>query len=204
MLGLAEPFASATVTAGIERRRRTVTFTLTEPGTLYRNAYERAWLEVSESDTWSGEATWVSATRRPPGATWAREPFTGKAREALRALLLPAVNRYGFGCLWAETFTARSAYRGCSEMAAEADRMARWWRDRDDLQHLVADGAVVYVPVGMDAYRRRQEHTVMTVEVDRRVSFEPVVAEVLAGGERVGWLTAKGAVVPDDGDLRRT
>lgn len=30
MLGLAEPFASATVTAGIERRRRTVTFALTD------------------------------------------------------------------------------------------------------------------------------------------------------------------------------
>jgi hypothetical protein len=193
-LDLAEPLASADMTACLERGRRTVTFHLGGAGTLYRNPYRQAWIRVAENKPWSGEVDWVTTERRPPGDSYLNESFTERAREALRDVLVPAINRYGFDRLWTDLFSVVSRYRD-SGIADELDRRAAWWRQRDALAQMVEDGATTYVPVKQEPYGR--EKTVAVVDAHRR-SWAAVIAEVRLQGDLVGWLTKDGEIVPPD------
>jgi hypothetical protein len=200
-LALDGPLAAAHLSARMERGRRAVRFELAEPGNLYRNAYERAWLDIEETDTWSGEVRWVSTERVLPGGDWARERFTNKGREAIQAVLVPAVNRYGFDRLWTELFTtARHRGGDCAAMADECERRAAWWKARETLQQMAADGLAAFVPIQREQWGREQ--TVATVGPDHRHDWAPVVAQVWALGEQVGWMTRGGQLMPDEAILR--
>lgn len=197
------PFDTAPMAAHVEHGRRKVEWTLEASGELHRNRYVRAWVEVRETEPWRGDRLALSATRRPTdGSSWARVGFTPAACHRLHEVLVPAVARYGFNRLWAGLHGARArpdeARRGADAARAEA----AWWDTKADLSEMHAAGAIELRPLGPEFGPREFTQEVACQYGDRR-KREPVAAEAHLNGGRVGWVTRRGELIPDQSILGR-
>lgn len=195
-LALPEPFASADMGAHTSYGRRQVCWNIAGPGELFRNRYERCWVDVEEREPWRGEPLWLHATRRPQAdASWQRVGFTDRGREALAALLLPLVARYGFSRLWLDLHRLKGD-QGAREAMARAEREAMWWMHRSDLQAMHAEGLIEFRP-----HRDPDGCRPLTVPVlsahHQPPSYENVAASAVVDGEQVGWITTTGNLVPN-------
>ncbi len=197
MILLPEPFASADMGAHTEHGRREVTWNIAGPGELFRNGYERCWVDIRERDPWKGEPLWLSASRRPAGhESWGRCPFTDKGRQALHDLLVPLVSRYGFSRLWLELHR-RKGDSGSLQQMRRAEREAQWWEMRSDLHRMHADGLVEFRPVPETPLGQHPPTSMPVLSGHGRPDYEHPAAEALVDGERVGWMTVRGNLVPD-------
>ena len=202
-LTLPAPFTDCEVGAYMEHGRRQLCWRLEEPGQLARNRYVMAWFDLSERVPFKGEPLWLSATRRLPGDSYARQSFTAAGRDAVAALVLPAVMRYGFSRAWTEAHGAKAARSVDSAQRAvdDARARARWFEECAELASMHAAGLLEFRPVP-DAPLGQRAQTVALIGSDNRRSFDEVAAEaVLPDGERAGWLTRRGDLVPDESVL---
>jgi hypothetical protein len=189
-LTLPAPFDQADLGAWTSYGRRQIALTLTTPGTLHRNAYVYAWIEVHEQVPWRGEPLYLTAQRRTDEAH-SRESFTAAARDAMHATLVPVIARYGFDRLWLAVHRTRTS--GADARALEARRVAAWWDRAGELERCHADGVLDFRPRdGDDRIRCCSAGRLGDPE------YEVMAAEALLHGERVGWMTRSGRLVPLD------
>lgn len=180
--------------------KRHIGWTLPEPGNLFRNAYVMAWIEVSETEPWSGEVRYLHATRRV-SADYARESWTEKGREALSAELLPAINRYGFGRLWEELHrqkgNAADVEETCERQAQLAEDRAAWWRDRAIVETWWREGRLTARGTPRTDYRER-ERVAFVPAVHSTSERRIIAADLTLDGQLlpVAWMLDNGEVVP--------
>lgn len=180
--------------------KRCITFRLDGPATLHRCHYWMAWIDITEREPWRGEPLWVTAQRRT-GETHIRTPFTDAAARAIQADLLPAVQRIGFNTAWLDLHRAKS-HDGCVPAAEEADRRAAWWRLKDTLHQMHADGLVDFQPVPHPPIGTRGQTVAVVTTHTTHYEWATPVASGWVDGEQVGWITDKGELVPTEGVLQ--
>lgn len=183
--------------AHTEYGKRLICWTLPEPGELYRNRYEIAWIDVTEREPWKGEPLWLSATRRHPGAS-GRVPFTDLGRDALHADIVPQIARHGFGDLWLALHRTKGS--GAAEEAARAHRVASWWDQKAALDDMHQLGLVEFVPIDQREHPRGLRKQI--AEGNRGTTSTDVGARAFVDGVSVGWMTTRGELIPNDGILR--
>lgn len=191
-----EAGASAWTTSGY----RKLVLDLTGPGTLHRNRYQRAVLEFQETRPWSGEARRGSGWRYADPGVSTRDPWTPGALDRLNAELLPVLNTGDRFATWWAQLTADRGGRsaaGMLEAAAEADRIATWFRNAAELHAMNAAGHLTF---------RARPNPMTTAELHAarvevhhpgtRCTYEQIAADALLDGEPVGYLTSEGVLVP--------
>lgn len=189
MLGVAPK-----VCAGIEYGRRSISWTQLEGGKIGGCAYAMLWVTVAEPKMLAGEATELHVQRRVR-EDWKREPLTDKARAAVREVMLPAVNRYGFDRLWNES---RDPARLDGYAVAEKERALRWAafaQGKIELGQMEQAGLVSYRPVPPDPHGRNNS-AVLGFESSGRECQLPVLAEAWVDGVHVGWLDDHAYLIP--------
>lgn len=207
----------AAVSCGTSYGKRTITWTIAEPGEWHRNRFSMAWLEVSEREPWRGEPLWLHASRRPVDSTLSREPFTDRARDLISAEVLPGIARYGFSRLWTELHrragrsdpeAVERARKAMEAQIRRAEAELEWHRLTAELHDMHADGLTTLEPLRTGMARtvaQRDERRVAVVPRYRGdSSVQPVVARVLVDGEQVGWVTDHGHLIPLEDVLRGT
>lgn len=202
----------AAMSCGTSYGKRTISWTIAEPGEWHRNRFSMAWLEVSEREPWRGEPLWLSAYRRPVDSTLAREPFTDRAREQLAAEILPSIARYGFSRLWVDLHrqAGRSdpaavdrARQAMEAQIRRAEAELEWHRLTAELHDMHADGLTDLDPLPR-SHERRETRVAVVPRYRGDSPVQPVVARVLVDGEQVGWVTDHGHLVPLEDVLRGT
>lgn len=189
------------VGAWIEHGRRQLTLTLREPGTLFRNQFEYAWIDITEQEPMRGEPLRVWGTRRIDDGAH-RSSFTGPAQDRLQSLLLPPVARAGFDRLWHSYRARREQPETCEKQAEEMRKVVRWWEDRTQLAEWYGAGELSFrraTPEGQYSYRST---FVVSAGSQWHVQQTEVMAEIWRDGEQVGWMTKGGELVPDGESLR--
>lgn len=184
----------------IQYGRRHIGWTLTEPGELYRNRFDWAHIEVYEGYEWRGEPLHVRTQRRTSAASHVRPGFTDAARTRMQAEIIPVVARYGFDRLWTELSRSVPSFRSASNAraeAAECRQIADWWDLKAELTELHELGVTEMRLVDRDEHGRAMQVQVAH-PYGRGMTHEPVVGEILASGERVGWMLRTGELVPND------
>jgi hypothetical protein len=151
-----------------------------------------------EQVAWKGEPLRVTATRRV-GSDW-RRPFTAAGRKAVEALLLPPVAKYGFDRLWLETFARKDTERAAALHVAQKRKEAEWWSMVGDLAAMLREGVLEFRP-WKDAEGRRAMTVPVLTSHTSHLSWKEVAAEAVLDGERVGWMTRDGDLVPPLGIL---
>lgn len=200
-LTLPAPLAGEPVGGYVQHGYRYLSWGPLPAGEYARNRWAMAWVEVREDRPWKGEPLWLTAYRRPPGHSLTRVPFTDKGRAALHAEVVPAIARYGFDRLWAEARSTRSAVELAERNASDARVEAAWFDAKATVESMLADGMVEFRPVeGPDG--RPLTVRVVKAHSQQRRTWDFVAAEALVAGERVGWVTREGDVVPEDTMLR--
>lgn len=194
-LDLPAPLADITPAAHLDRGRRTITWTVTDPGELHRNTYAMAWIEVYESAPWRGEPLWLSASRRRD-ESWSREPFTDRARDALHTAIVPQLARC-FADLWLDLHRTRATPSDRRTLVGRA--IASWCEQADHLAEMHALGLLEFRPVTPDEVRERFGRCGVGVPIwdeHQGVRIEDAVAWAVLDGEHVGWMLRTGWVVP--------
>lgn len=198
-LALPSPLAGATACAGTSYGKRSINWTISEPGEWHRNRYSMAWVEVTEREPWKGEPLSLWPTRRPPDATLARESFTEKARAAIQAEVLPIISRYGFSRLWVDLHRVRRTAdmdTAVNRAAAELD----WHRQQRDLHEMHQAGDIEFVPLAIE--RGREQRVAVVPRYRGDSSTNAVHARAIVHGEQVGWITDHGDLIPLEDVLR--
>lgn len=196
---LPAPFDTWKLDAHIERGRRKICLDSPEPGSIYRNPYERAHLFVAEEAPWSGECRWVWSERITSKESYVRHPFTDKAREAMRAAILPPLHRYGFDRLWNELWSPY--HESFDREIAVAKASVKWWEDRADLTNMHAAGLAEFKPVEHDWTRHPKQVRTLGAHNGRDWDWAHVTAEVWVAGQHAGWLTDGGRLIPFDTEI---
>lgn len=198
-LVLPAPFDQVTdFGAWITYGKRKVAFSvIDQPGVFARNQYQSMWVDIEEREPWRGEPLWVSPSRRPPGTSFAREPFTEPARKAMSDLLLPVVARYGFDRWWTELHQGSKRMAANEQALEDAVAIVDWWRRRNELAEMWSMGLLSARPIVRDTYRRGPMVTQLrTYGRGTDSNLVAPVAELWADGGQVGWLTEDSEVVP--------
>lgn len=205
-LVLPAPFDTVEPGAHMEHGKRLLSWTLTGPGNLFRNRYAIAWVEISEREPWRGEPLSVWATRRVDMSA-ARMSFTDPGREAVAALLLEPVVRYGFDRLWVDRHGAGQKPSDALDAAARARREQVWWETKADLAEMHGKGLLSFrgCHTGADGVweaewvrrGRADSQRVVCEWGGNRNGWEEVSARVFLGVEPVGWVTRGGDLIPD-------
>lgn len=192
---LPAPFDTLHWAASIEHGRRMVyTRQPLAGGELARNQFVTAWFEITEWNPWKGEPLHLTATRRT-GESYARQGFTDTGRERLARIVLPAVTRYGFDRWWNELHrNLRVSIADCDREAGRIANVAEWWRLRADLASMHAAGDIELRGVEHDW--RYPHPTTLLADTYGRCERVDIAAEAWCRGERVGWLTSRGELVP--------
>jgi hypothetical protein len=183
--------------------KRQLSWSIDQPGEIARNQFAYAWFDVTEREPWKGEPLWLSATRRMPTDTTARTSFTDKGREAVAALVLPVIARYGFTRAWIDAHGQRGNPAADRDAADEARRHAAWWTQKAELAEWHAEGLLSFRPVDPDpkSYASRYPTVKVVPRWHGGSPWEEVTAEALMDGERVGWITKDAQLVPDQSIL---
>lgn len=187
--------------AWIEYGKRQLTWTVKEQGEWFRNKFEMAWIDVNEQAPFRGEPLSLIAQRRTVGDL-GRVGFTANARAQLAKLVLPAVARAGFDRLWNEQRARQVQPARSYNAAEEAAALVRWWRAREDLERMQADGMVEFRPIEHDHNHRRPTTLMPSPGTIQHLIRQDVIAEAWTRGEHVGWMTSGGDLVPDGESLR--
>lgn len=191
---------AGTPTAHIEYGCRHIGWTLTDPGELHRNRFTWAHIGVREGVEWRGEPLYVTTQRRTSDTSYVRTSFTEAARVRLQAEVVPVIARYGFDRLWTELSRDISGFRSATAAraeAAEARRVADWWDLKAEVTEMHELGVTELKLIEKDPHIRTAQVRVAHPH-GRGTTYEPVVAEVVANGERVGWMLRTGGLVPND------
>lgn len=180
--------------AGVSRGCRVLSWTLPGPGSLARNSYEMAWVEITEERPFKGEPLRVWFTRRR-GETYSRESFTDAGRLALKADLMPYIAR-AFGEIWSTHSAKRNGAESARLAAEKMAAYSTWWEHHAALMDAYAQGVVDLrptppTPIGQHPFKIR---VLNTYRLDG--DYEEVMAEAMMGGERVGWMTTSGLLAP--------
>lgn len=181
--------------------KRVITLRLDQPGNLHRNQYNMAWFDITEREPWRGEPLWVTTQRRTSTESWLRQPFTDAAARRIQADLLPAIQRIGFNTAWLALHRAKG-HDGCVPAAEEAERRAAWWRLKDTLHQMHADGDVDFRPVPPTPIGTRGETVAVVTTHTTNYEWATPMASAWVAGEQVGWVTDKGDLVSLEGVLR--
>lgn len=193
---LPSPFATAEVGAYMRHGCRELIFTLVGPSSLYRNAYGRAWITVSEVTAMRGEPLRLTTERYLPDTTHGRQSFTTAGRRQLEKVLLPALAAGRFADIWAAHHRAASDVERYAKSAAHAAAIASWWTLRREVAEMYSEGLLDIIEVRQDPHAR--PITIGTVGYDHRFTWSHVIARVHADGEPIGWMTTDGCIIPDD------
>jgi hypothetical protein len=199
-LTLPAPFDTAAPYAALEYGHRCVSLTLHQPGTIARNQYAIAWITVRELQPWRGEPLQVLTERRRTMDAQ-RESFTTAGRQAVAAMLLPAIARYGFDRWWTDNHRRKiEDHDRCADQAGAARRAAAWWDQRAMITRGYAERYLDTRPIPAYELAGRRELTQRIVAADGRLIREPVIARIVmaSDGEPVGWMTKAGDLIPDD------
>lgn len=194
-LQLPAPFTDVAPSASLDRGRRSISWTLMDPGELHRNTYRMAWIEVTERNSWRGDPLWLHASRRRHDG-WTREPFTDKARDALHAEIVPRLARC-FGDVWIGLHRSRTTSSG--DMTRTGLAIAEWCRQVDELADLHAAGLLDFRPVDTPTTRANFERCGIGVRVwtgHRGTDTEDAVAGAYLDGQHVGWMLRTGSIAP--------
>lgn len=192
--------------------KRTIGWTISEPGEWHRNRYSMAWLEVAEREPWRGEPLWLSAWRRPIDTTLAREPFTPRARDLIATEVIPPIARYGFDRLWTELHrragrsdpeAVERARKAMDAQIRRAEAELEWHRLTAELHDMHADGLTTLEPLPR-THERRETRVAVVPRYRGDTPIQPVVARVLIDGDHIGWITDHGHLIPLDDILQDT
>lgn len=200
-LALPAPLTGEPVGGYVQYSHRYLSWGPLPAGEYARNRWDMAWVEVREDRPWKGEPLWLTAYRRPPGHGISRVPFTDKGRDTLHAEVVPVIARYGFDRLWTEARGASAAVGVAERNARDARVEAAWFDAKATVQSMLADGLVEFRPAA-GANGRPLTVRVVNPHSPQRRTWDFVAAEALVAGERVGWVTRDGDVVPEDTMLR--
>lgn len=190
---LPAPFDTAITAAGVDHSRRYIGVTLDTPGTIARNTYQFAWLQIVELEPWRGEPLELRhAQRRQHEGSYERSPFTSRARDLIRSQLVPAVARYGFDRWWSTLWQAGHSPEAGAATADEARRIVGWWERQSELVALHHAGDLVIVPT-IDGDRIRSQ-PVPTGPRGR--DYVHVMGRAMHRGAHVGWFTDRADIIP--------
>lgn len=196
---LPEYLEDITPVASTEYSCRAISWTLTEPGSLYRNTYTYAWLRVRESSGWTGERLYLSPSRRITEGSYSRQPFTDAARTKMQAEILPCLAR-NFGEIWLELSRATTRYSNPEQSQSEAKSLrdaAEWWDRRAELIEMHTLAMLEFKPMSATNIDARRPLQVQCLHShNQRSTYEVPAAAAYLEGEQVGWMLTNGELVP--------
>lgn len=198
MAVLPEYLLGVEASASMAYGKRTLCWTLREPGMIYRCRYAYAWIEVTEQQPWKGEPLHVSCTRRA-GETSVRSMFSDGARKTIASEVLPALAR-DFGTLWVDRH--RAGTRDLDERVDEEKRRLAWWEEAAWLADAHLNGRIEFRPVEEPEDSRERRIRVCSDSTPAGITSEGVLASAWCDGDQVGWMTRHGMLIPADDLLR--
>lgn len=179
-------------TASSRSAHRMLTWNVPVPdGVLLRNECHAIYLTVEETVPWKGEPLRVFAQRRiDKGTVWGT--FTDTAAASIRNTVSEAVQRAGFHTLWTRS---QARQINVPELAANRVRAAadllEWTRMLGELEEMIVAGAE-FRPCQPTRISRGDYH----LHAHKIRPQTVASAEILHDGDRVGWVTTTGEIVP--------
>lgn len=172
---------------------RELIWTIVGPAELHRNAFERAWIEVTEGEPMKGEPLWDRAYRRTDPRSM-RERFTDRAQKLIHGELIPKIAR-DFGERWERAHMPAASPESFRE-AAEAERTrVRWYERAAELTEMYSMGLLqVRPPEIPDRFTCLANQVRILRQYDRGSGTTDRAGDCYLDGELVGYLTRLGVV----------